>query len=315
MLNYFKMLWYVMKLYMRCGDRQETVNCLGMLWRKPPVRTLVHALADDDWLVRMKAVKVLARTVEPSDKRAVEPLIHALRDEHEDIRATAAEALGKLGDTRAFDSLLLALQKDWNEDVRKNAAYALGELGDTRAVETLIAHAFKIDWREYSVCDSATLALGKFDDAQTSDLLSRALQDHKGLIHVSKFVGEILNRSYNTRVAEVLKEAIRMTSDNTKRHLEWLEKDREQKKQEDLERVTQMSVSEFVNVLTDLCRAYEYNDSVEIERLEAMASKIGRILNERGGVQEMRRIFKMVPDVGSRRTLEMHWEGIGDWRG
>jgi hypothetical protein len=51
-------------------------------------------------------------------------------------RAAAAEALGKIGDRRAVEPLILALtDKDWG--VRLNAAVALGEIGDARALGPL----------------------------------------------------------------------------------------------------------------------------------------------------------------------------------
>ena len=53
-------------------------------------------------------------------------------------RRAAAEALGQLGDKRAVEPLIAALQDDV-ENVRQAAAEALGQLGDERAVEPLIA--------------------------------------------------------------------------------------------------------------------------------------------------------------------------------
>ncbi len=48
------------------------------------------------------------------DKRAVLPLIEALKDEDEDVRKEAAEALGELEDKRAVVPLIEALK---DEDV------------------------------------------------------------------------------------------------------------------------------------------------------------------------------------------------------
>ena len=55
-----------------------------------------------------------------------------------EVREAAADALGKLGDTRAVKPLLDALRDEY-WPVRKAAASALGEIGDARAVEPLIA--------------------------------------------------------------------------------------------------------------------------------------------------------------------------------
>ena len=74
---------------------------------------------------------------------AVEPLIAALKDKNNYVHREAAEALGKIGDSRAVEPLIAAL-KDWDQDVRYTAAEALGKIGDSRVVEPLIA-ALK-DW-------------------------------------------------------------------------------------------------------------------------------------------------------------------------
>ncbi|MCX5772310.1 MAG: HEAT repeat domain-containing protein [Candidatus Hydrogenedentes bacterium] len=58
---------------------------------------------------------------------ALAPLIAWLKDEHLGVRATAAEALGKMGDTRAVEALITCL-KDESEWVREAAAEALGRL-------------------------------------------------------------------------------------------------------------------------------------------------------------------------------------------
>ena len=68
---------------------------------------------------------------------AVEPLIAALRDENEDVRERAAEALGQIGDARAVEPLIAAL-RDKNEDVRRRAVEGLVRSG-ARSVEPLIA--------------------------------------------------------------------------------------------------------------------------------------------------------------------------------
>ena len=58
---------------------------------------------------------------------AVEPLITALQDQHEQVREAAAKTLGIIGDRRALVPLNLALQ-DADEQVRKKAIEALGLL-------------------------------------------------------------------------------------------------------------------------------------------------------------------------------------------
>ena len=58
------------------------------------------------------------------DRRGVEPVITALKDENSYVRATAAWALGEIKDLRAVEPLIAAL-KEKSHGVRKNAALAL----------------------------------------------------------------------------------------------------------------------------------------------------------------------------------------------
>jgi len=67
---------------------------------------------------------------------AVEPLIKALKDNDEVIRAETAAALGIIGDKRAVEPLVDSL-KDKDLHVRQQAAKALGKLGSSLAAEPL----------------------------------------------------------------------------------------------------------------------------------------------------------------------------------
>jgi HEAT repeat protein len=107
------------------------------------------------------------------DKRAVEPLIQALKDKDIGIRGYAAAALGKIGDKRAVEPLIQALQ-DEKIDFRKTAAEALGKIGDVRAVEPLI-QALKD--KDINIRGYAAAALGEIEDERATEPLMQALQD------------------------------------------------------------------------------------------------------------------------------------------
>lgn len=76
-----------------------------------------------------------------------------------------------------------------------------------------------------------------------------------------------------------------------------------------------MTDPEMLNVLHRLCDAYATDDTQAITQLEPRATKIGEELNQRGGLPEMQRLFEKLGSIRGARTLEMHWGGIGDWRG
>ena len=63
------------------------------------------------------------------DRRAVEPLISALKDPAPDVREQAAFALGQIRDKAAVDALMVAV-KDADKDVREQVVFALGQLRD-----------------------------------------------------------------------------------------------------------------------------------------------------------------------------------------
>lgn len=68
------------------------------------------------------------------DPRAVEPLVAALETGPEEVSVAAAEALGKIRDPRAVPALAAALD---NARVRPTALWALGSIGDRQAVPAL----------------------------------------------------------------------------------------------------------------------------------------------------------------------------------
>lgn len=74
--------------------------------------------------------------------KAVTPLLYCLNNKHENykFRLAAAEALGKIGDKNAVESLIDVVS-DENEKsvyVRESAALALGMIGDARALDAFV---------------------------------------------------------------------------------------------------------------------------------------------------------------------------------
>ena len=99
-----------------------------------------------------------------------------------EVRRGAAEALGKLGDTRAVEPLIEALG-DGSEYVRNSAAGALGKLGDTRAVEPLI-EALEDEY-------------GKIRRAAAEALIKYAKNQPNLIIHKWDRLAEVIQRHYD----------------------------------------------------------------------------------------------------------------------
>ena len=200
--------------------REAAVKALGNIGDKRAVGPLIEALQDSDWHVCEAAAKALDK-INPDtwpkteevkklvpefietlmnprtsvqatrraakglgllgDKRAVEPLIQALDYKNAGIRYEAVIALGKIGDKRAIKPLKKTLiggwfnRKDSDEDVRKAAAEALGRIGGEKAVEPLI-NALEED-SDKDVRQASIKALGETGDKHAVEPLIEVLHD------------------------------------------------------------------------------------------------------------------------------------------
>ncbi|MBK9308402.1 MAG: HEAT repeat domain-containing protein [Nitrospira sp.] len=99
----------------------------------PAIPSLVDALRQEEWLVRLHAVEALGKS---RSAQAVEPLLSVLFNDHDSaVREDAVRALGAIRDPRAVEYLLTAMREP---GLRTLAVEALGRIGDTRAVPVLI---------------------------------------------------------------------------------------------------------------------------------------------------------------------------------
>jgi hypothetical protein len=77
-----------------------------------------------------------------------------------------------------------------------------------------------------------------------------------------------------------------------------------------------MNDSEMVQKIIELAKYYAGGGlSSDNPKQVNEVIEIGRMLDKKGGISEMRRIFNMVTQRQGKRTAEMQWDGIGDWRG
>ena len=107
--------------------RRTAVMKLGMMGGDEAVRTLMMIVTNnhEDLIVRGRAALMLGKI---GDSRAVEPLIRALDAPGFQTPLYAAQALGKLGDTRAIEPLIRAMESH-NDKMREAAQEALNKLG------------------------------------------------------------------------------------------------------------------------------------------------------------------------------------------
>lgn len=120
-------------------DEQATPRVAEALIRFGHAATggLVALLGDKEHApARVWAARILADTRDP---QALEPLMAAVRDRYDLLRAASADALGALGDARALAVLSQAALRDPAPLVRAQAATAAARIGGQEASEVLLA--------------------------------------------------------------------------------------------------------------------------------------------------------------------------------
>jgi len=130
------------------------------------------------------------------DVRALEPLIAALNDADELVRASAVVGLAALKETKATDALIGLLQTDKDKYLRRQAASSLGTIGDKRAVDPLIS---ELDSDGVVLWDAAH-SLGQLGDSRAVGPLIAALAREvdeffpNGIKHVAWALGQLGDR-------------------------------------------------------------------------------------------------------------------------
>lgn len=193
------------------GERLSALNQLRQL--EPPIafEIIQPAIADQSVRVRYAAVSQMSTLGRCNLAAALEILRRCLLEDPEpDIQAAAADALGalkltdayedlerlyhqtpewlvkfsiiaalgELGDQRAFSLLETALNED-NGLIQTAAIGSLGELGDPRAVPLLLKHVANPDWQ---IRHRVTQALSRFDSPEARVALERLSTDEMELV-------------------------------------------------------------------------------------------------------------------------------------
>jgi len=226
---------------------------------------------------------------ELGDKRAVEPLIKALKDPDWIVRCDVAIALGALGDECAVEPLIYAL-KDPSEFVRKDAAVALRKLGDERAVEPLIKALKDFDkemqWR-------AAEALGKIGDPKALDALERLKDDDSKVTYFNKV----------TSISEAVHEAIDKIKAGDAYKVYLHEQEEKKKRQIELERERKQHY--VVNTIDELLRkeAHFFVDDIKNSLSKGDFEGAEKLLEERKrGYERYLDIVRSLKDVDDKTT-------------
>ena len=165
-----------------------------------PVIQLIKDLFNEDPEVRKSAAEALGLLGDPV---AIEPLVlAAIHDKKSDVRRAAAEALVRIDQAEARDLLLEALT-DEAINVRRAAAETLGWLGDRTAVTPLVGVTLYDGSRTVRL--AAADALNTLDPAGAMEMLEGVLDDEDPdtRLAAAEALGFLGNRTAIRRLAHV----------------------------------------------------------------------------------------------------------------
>src|SRR5579871_623933 len=135
---------------------------------------------------------------------AVEPLCEALKDANAAVRASAATALGWIGDARAAAALTRCL-KDPAEACQVAAAQALGMLRSPLALKPL---ARALGDTSLAVRRQVAESLGRLGDPITADLLLDTLTDEEEALEVRAAAARALGQLHLPQALPVLQDLL-----------------------------------------------------------------------------------------------------------
>ena len=131
------------------------------------------ALSAEDVEIRLGAIQDFG---DIGDQRAIDTLVQALNDESGVVRAGSLEVLGDLGDETAVEFLNSALA-DTDAQVRSNALRALGKVGDGKIMGQL-AKALDDSYPDVRIAAVEALGMhGNLESKRAIEFLTTALVD------------------------------------------------------------------------------------------------------------------------------------------
>ncbi|WP_428269711.1 HEAT repeat domain-containing protein [Haliangium sp.] len=159
------------------GDVRARVKAMHALYEadaREALPELLDALSDDEAGIRETAAHVLRWLGVDDEERAGAALVPLLADPDHAVRNQAAEAFCVLRYAPARPELERLVRHDSDWVVRASAAEALGELGDPRAPDSLFA-ALGDEW--YPVRGYAGFSIGQLGDERHLAEVQKRLED------------------------------------------------------------------------------------------------------------------------------------------
>jgi HEAT repeat protein len=154
-------------------EKRNTLYHLRNLSSESASRIASIALKDSSEIIRATATHSILSL---NSVEACELLLPLLNEKVAFVRKETAYALGKTRNLKASEPLLKILLKDKDFEVRGAAAFALGLIGDAKAVEFLIV---ALESKNLFVQRSAARSLGQIGDQRGLSSLETKLLDSK----------------------------------------------------------------------------------------------------------------------------------------
>lgn len=324
--------------YKEGSVRASASEALGEVGGVQAVEPLIAALSDEKSEVARAAARSLGTL---GDDRAVEPLIASLRSDDAQIRQAACSALERFSGSRATTAVA--------EFTRAEAARHKKEQAEQRERE--LAAAVR---REQAMREAYERAPQPHDDTlESGERMTRVVtqQDlvpgdairiwHEDLnrwipgwwqevvriegdrvyLHDLK-TGESLERSFaDTRGAYKHPAPPRLKNAGARVARAEAERLASLRRQYDALDYGRSSDAEMLSALKGEIawrkanRDNRYDIPEEFDIRQIAITKIGEELNKRGGMTAMRQMGERVGSPEDKRTLDMLWDGIGEWRG
>lgn len=172
--------------------------------------------------LKVLAVKVIGNF---QDKKAVPALLYCLNSKSENykIRLCIAEALGKIGDKGAVESLINVVKDESEKSVyvRESAAKALGMLGDLKAIEPfiLVLQSKKTFLDKFTFLKEQIIeAIGKLnapEDRRILEVLKDSLKDESAQVRLNAI--ESLSNSEYEEAGDLIQEMLFDEDDEVKK--------------------------------------------------------------------------------------------------
>ncbi len=177
--------------------RRNAIFLLRLIGDSRSVDALISVLEKDpDIYMRGNAASDLRYI---GNRKAIPALLKALKDpnNHTYVRGQAARALAMLKESNATKPLLNILKNETDNDLRVSAAFALGKLGEASAAEDIIG-AYD-NATELRVQEDYIRILGEFNDMRTIRTLLKATAARERVLRDAakealwKILGRLLN--------------------------------------------------------------------------------------------------------------------------